>query len=114
MNPRKQECHGLYLYGSGYFEREDAALGTVNNEAFSFCDQCPHSASCQEAHRKRAAEVSPAAVERFEVERRIAERRGIGGHLFAMMRMRNGDPDPYIQLAVRNFKTGVADRRAEK
>lgn len=113
MDPRKQECHGLYLYGSGYFAREDEALRQINDRGYSFCDECSHHSTCFQRHRERAEELMPVAVEHFEAERRIAERKGLGGHLFAALKMRSGDADPFMKLAVQNYKNGIAARGLE-
>lgn len=106
MDPKKQECHGLYLYGSGYFAREDDALSAINKKRYSFCEECSHRSSCYDRHCDRTREQLPAAVEQFEAERRIAERRGLGVHLFSALKMKHGDPDPFMRLAVQNYKIG--------
>lgn len=113
MDPKKQECHGLYLYGSGYFAREDDALRAINKKGYSFCEECAHRSTCYDRHCERTREVLPAAVERFEVEQRIAQRRGMGVHLFSALKMKHGQMDPFMALAVENYKAGRKIRSAE-
>lgn len=114
FDPRKQECHGIYLYGAGYHAREDQSKEVLTGQASSFCNECPAERSCWERHRSRTAEVSPEHVERYERERRDAEKRGIGAALFAANKFRERDPDPYFRLSQENFQRGIADRRAEQ
>jgi hypothetical protein len=114
MDPKKQDCHGLYLYGSGYFAREDETLRQLNKKGYSFCEECPHRSSCYDRHCERTRELLPAAVESFDAQRRIAERRGMGVHLFSALKMKHGDPDPFMRLAIENYKAGVAARSGER
>lgn len=114
IDPQEQECHGLYLYGSGYYAEEDQIKERLMNQPTSFCGECPRERSCWDQHRERTGELSAEHVERYERERRKAEKRGVGAALFAATKFREGDPDPYYRLSQRNFHRGVADRRADQ
>jgi hypothetical protein len=89
LNPKEAECMGLYLYGSGYYAREDQQMAIVRGErteAETFERQC------EKAWRKNR--MSPLVV--------------------AAMRMKQGNPEPYMKLALENYRRGASDRRRER
>lgn len=114
MNPRKQECFGLYLYGAGYFAREDQRAGILRGERTeaSFCGECPARGGCEAHHNERMKETRAEAVDVFEGQVRQAERRRVPRRLVSVARMQSGDPDPYMAGALENYQRGVRDRAA--
>lgn len=116
-DPRKAECSGLYLYGSGYMARDDVRMAIVRGEdtrnmASSFCnDTCPIKARCEARHRERVASLLPDEVESFERDVARGKKRGFSRDFVALTRMRAGEPDPYYKVALENFRKGAADAR---
>lgn len=115
MEPREQECRGRYLYGAGFYAREDEQVAILRGESSSsttFCQDCQVNIACERAHRARAAELLPEEVEEFE--REVVRMKGQGGSelVAAAARMRQGRPDPFAKLASENFVAGVTARRA--
>jgi hypothetical protein len=112
MNPRKAECMGLYLYGSGYFAREDQQLGILRGERTeaTFCNECPVKQKCEKEHARRVRAQSPQEVEIFKAEVAKAARRGISSTLVAAARAKAGRPDPYMALALENYHRGIRAR----
>lgn len=118
LDPKKLECMGLYLYGSGYYAREDQQMAIVRGERTeaSFCnDECPMREQCERQHRARTQEILPAEVETFERECEKAwKKMRVSPLVVAAMRMKRGDPEPYMKVALENYKRGAADRRREQ
>lgn len=114
MNPRTQDCMGLYLYGSGFYAREDQRVGILRGERTeaTFCSECPGKRRCEAEHGQRTRASAPEETERFEQEVKKAERRGMSRTLLAMARMKAGRPDPYMTGALENYHRGVRDRAA--
>lgn len=112
MDPRKGECLGFYLYGSGWFAREDQQMGILRAERTeaSFCNECALKGQCEREHGLRIRAEHPADVEVFEREVALGERRGFSRVLVAAARARAGNPDPYMAAALANYKRGVSDR----
>lgn len=115
LDPRKAECMSRYLYGSGYMARDDVRMAIVRGQAVqesSFCNEdCPVKQRCEEKHRERTAELMPEAVEKFEREVHQGRKRGATRDLVSMLRMRAGDPDPYMKVAMDNYRRGAEDGR---
>lgn len=114
INPRRQECLGKYLFGSGYFAREDQTKGILTGQRTeaTFCNECPLKERCEREHGLRVRASFPQEVELFERQVRQATARGMTRTLAAMARMKSGDPDPYMKLALANYHDGVNARRA--
>lgn len=119
MNPKDAECLGHYLYGSGYFAREDQQMAIVQGartEA-SFCnDTCPMKTRerCELMHRERTKERLPDEVEKFERQCEQGAARGLSPLMIAAMRMKRADPEPYMKMALENYRRGASDRRRER
>jgi hypothetical protein len=115
LDPKKAECSGLFLYGSGYMASDDVRMAIVSGQEVretSFCtEQCPVRERCEEKHRERVMEAAPDDVERFEREVAAGRRRGYSREFIGIMRMRQGNPDPFYKAALANFRKGAADRR---
>lgn len=111
MDPRKQECHGHYLYGAGYFSRDQNTLGLLQGRKAPphFCLSCPKRESCEDAHEARVRELNPEASEEFDRLMMAAMRRGYEPTLAAVLIGSRGK-DPYAREAVENFKLGHAHR----
>lgn len=111
MDPRKQECFGEYLYGAGYFSRDDNTLGlmTGSESPPHFCLRCPRQAECEDEHERRVRDAHPEATELFDRRMREGQRRGAPPTLLAMAIGREGG-DPFALVAVENFKRGHAER----
>lgn len=111
MNPREQDCFGLYLYGAGYFSRDDNTLGllTRNQSPPHFCNRCPKHEACEDEHEKRVRERAPEAAEQFDRLMREGRRRGIPPTLMAVVLGKEGK-DPYAIVAIENFNRGHGDR----
>lgn len=103
---------GLYLYGAGYFAREDQRLGILRGERTeaSFCSSCPGRRRCEIEHEARVREKVPEAVDLFERQIKEGARRGATRAIVAVARMKSGDPDPFMALALENYKRGVQSR----
>lgn len=107
MDPHKAECHGHFLYGSGFFYEQDQRLAELTGETQSFCNiTCPRTQTCWDAHRKRVQEEHGDEVEAHEKLEAEAERRGIGKALLAHRLMQDGRPPPYQKYALPNFRLG--------
>lgn len=102
---------GRYLYGAGYFSRDDNTLGLLRggSNVQHFCLRCPKVKDCEDAHERRVRELMPAAVETFERKMAEAVRRGVPPTLAAAFLGRDG-MDPFALTAVENFNLGHADR----
>lgn len=115
MDPRKAECMSRYLYGSGYMAKDDVRMAIVRGaevKESSFCnDDCPVKKRCEEMHRERTAELLPEEVERFEREVHQGKKRGASRNLVSMLRMRSGSPDPYMKVAMENYRLGAEGAR---
>lgn len=112
MDPKQAECLGLYLYGAGYFARDENTLGLLTGRGTSephFCLSCPKRAECEDEHEQRVRQFRPAQVESFEARMRQGVRRGLGATLVAAYLGRKGE-DPFAIAAVENFNRGHADR----
>lgn len=112
MNPRTQDCLGHYLYGAGYFAREDNTLGIVTGHGTSqphFCLTCPKRALCEDEHEKRVRRLRGQEAERFDRMMAKARQKGIAPTLAAVWMGKNG-LDPFMDTAIDNFKRGHADR----
>lgn len=109
MDPKKQECRGSYLYGSGYYANQDDAKKRVTGRPASFCAECPGRKRCEEAHVQRVRAGRPEEVETFE--RRVQEglRRGASATLVQAYLMKQGQPDPFMAVALANYQQGMAD-----
>lgn len=110
MDPRKQECRSLFLYGSGYYANEDEAKKRVTGRRASFCAECPARRRCEKEHVLRVSASRPEEVERYE--RRVAEgkRRGVSPTLLQAAMMQAGIADPFLTAALVNFQRGMGER----
>jgi GNAT superfamily N-acetyltransferase len=113
MDPKKAECLGLYLYGSGYYASQDqqAAILLGRRSDANFCMECPLLTRCVEKHRERTRDLLPEAWEGFVEQVREARRRGVGEHLVEAVLQRAGHPSPLMVIAMQNYKRGVEHRR---
>lgn len=117
MDPRKAECMGYYLYGSGHMARDDVRMAIVQgrdsrNLSSSFCnDECPLRSRCEEKHRERVLGLLPDEADTFEREVRAGKKRGFSREFIGIMRMRRGNPDPFYKVAQENFRRGAEDAR---
>lgn len=111
INPKKQECLGHYLYGAGYFARDENTLGLVtgNQSPPHFCLRCPKREECEDEHERRVRERLPEAAEKFDRLMAEARRRGVPSTLAAAVLSKRG-LDPYALAAIENFNRGHADR----
>lgn len=112
MEPKTQDCLGLYLYGAGYYAREDNTLGLVTGHGSAqphFCLTCPKRAECENEHEQRVRRKAPAQVEIFERRMAQARRRGVPPTLAAVWLAKQG-LDPFATIATENFGRGHADR----
>lgn len=109
MDPRKQECFGHFLYGAGWFSRDENTLGMRGEH---FCQRCPRYVACEREHDRRVRATAPAAVEAYD--RLIAEgrRRGLSALLVKLLLGQRGK-DPFAAAAVENFNRGHAERGQE-
>src|SRR6201986_2927665 len=109
LDPRKQECHGLYLYGAGYFSRDDNTLSLPATAHRHFCMTCPRSASCETEHERRVRADQPGRAELFDPRIREAGVRGYSEMVTKLFLGQRG-LDPFAIVAVENFNRGHADR----
>lgn len=113
MDPKKAECIGLYLYGSGYYAREDqqAAILMGRRVEATFCTECPMLKRCVEKHRERTHEAMPEDWETYAALVEKARRRGVSEELVEAALMKAGKSSPLMTMAMRNYRTGVEHRR---
>lgn len=112
MDPKKQDCLGHYLYGAGYYAREDNTLGMVTGNGAAqphFCLTCPKLKDCENEHEERVRRLAPRRAEEFDKRMKQARQRDIPATLAAVWLGKNG-LDPYMDQAIENFKKGHADR----
>lgn len=111
MDPRKQECMGRFLYGAGYFARDDNTLGLItgNSTPPHFCMSCPQRKRCEDLHERRVRQEVPAEVDSYERIVREGKARQVPESLVKLLAGRNGK-DPYANVAAANFNEGHADR----
>lgn len=111
LDPRIQECMGLYLYGAGYMERDDKRSARVKGQAQgNYChEECPLLDSCQERHAAHVTETQPEEAEKFGNAMRSAVRdRGIPESMAeAALQKQN----PFMLVAIENYKAGLSGRR---
>lgn len=116
MDPKQAECVSFYLYGAGWYSKEDNSLimatGRAGKRPDHFCLTCPKQEECTNEHERRVRRLQPAAAEKFDVRMKQALKRGMGATLAAVHLGRMG-LDPYATAAVENFKQGHADRGAK-
>jgi hypothetical protein len=112
MEPKKTECVGFYLYGSGYYASEDSTQAILKaRQQVSFCnDECPLMEKCYEQHVKRVREVDPEAVEAYSKLVEKAERAGVPESVVMAALTRRRKPDPFQAHALANFRRGKSDR----
>lgn len=113
MDPKKAECVGLYLYGSGYYAREDQQAGILmgkRTEA-TFCAECPLQTRCIEQHRLRTKAAAPEEWEVYVEQVRLARKRGVSEAMVEAVLMRAGKPSPLMSVALDNYRKGVEHRR---
>ena len=111
-DPKRQDCLGFYLYGAGYYAREQNTLGLVTGHGSAaphFCLTCPKRAECEHEHELRVRRLAPKASENFDRLMKQARRRDIPPTLAAVHIAQQG-LDPFALQAVENFKVGHADR----
>jgi hypothetical protein len=111
MDPKTQDCIGLYLYGAGYFARDQNTLGLVTGQKSPphFCLSCPKRAECEDRHEMLTRERMPALCEVFDRRMSEAQRRGVPPTLAAMYLAKKG-LDPFAKTATDNFNRGHGDR----
>ena len=115
MDPKKQECMSFYLYGAGFFSRDENTLSLLRDGGKTtpphFCLSCPKRAECENGHERRVRATQPAPVERFDRLMKRAARKGFPPTLAARLIGKDGN-DPFANDAIENFKRGHADRGA--
>lgn len=114
MDPRKQECFGLYLYGAGYMSRDDntlsvVAVSGVKQQREHFCMRCPKRKPCELAHERKVRESRPDLAERYDGLIAEGRRRAAPETLLKFLIGRDGK-DPFANVAVENFNRGHAER----
>lgn len=112
IDPKRGECVGSYLYGSGYFAREDQQMAIVRGERTeaSFCNECPLKRRCETEHSQRVKAQHPEEVEAFEREVAVAKSRGFTRLMVQAARMKGGNADPFLAAALANYHRGVKDK----
>lgn len=114
IDPRKQECFGVYLYGAGYYSRDDNTLALVTGAAGRsipehFCLRCPRQVQCEQEHERLVSEALPEEAELFDRLIKDAIRRDLPASLAAAYASKKG-VNPYASVAMDNFARGHADR----
>lgn len=111
MNPREQECIGLYMFGAGYFARDENTLSLLTDGKVppNFCLGCRVREECENRHERRVRRLLPTKAEKFDRAMRVAVKKGIGPTLAAVMLAKKG-LDPFAELAIDNFARGHAER----
>jgi hypothetical protein len=111
MDPKVPECVGFYLYGAGYYSRDENTLGLVTGRKSPphFCLSCVARERCENEHERRVREKLPEMAEEFDRLMTEAQRRGVPPTLAAVAIGQRGK-DPYALMAVENFKLGHAHR----
>lgn len=115
MDPKTQECLGLYLYGAGYYARDDNTLSMVTARTGKretpphFCLSCRKREECEAEHEERVRAAAPEAAGRFDELMGQARSRGVPPTLAAVHLATRG-LDPYAKVAVDNFSRGHGDR----
>lgn len=112
MDPKRQECFGIYLYGAGYFARDENTLGLMTGRGTKqphFCNTCPRRVACEHEHERRVRDGQPEATDQFDRLMSEARARGIAPTLAAVLLGKRG-LDPYANTAIQNFASGHADR----
>jgi hypothetical protein len=111
MDPKTQECLGHYLYGAGFFARDQNTLGMVIGEKnpSHFCLSCPQKEECENRHEVIVREEMPAAAEKFDEIMAGARARGADLLATAFLASTKG-LDPYAASAAMNFELGHRDR----
>lgn len=116
MDPKAQECVSRYLYGAGYYARDQNTLGLISANPGAtpphFCLTCPKRDECEDEHEKRVRQHQPAAVERFDRAMKRGIHRGVPPTLMARMLSNQGE-DPFAAAAIENFQEGHRDRGAK-
>lgn len=115
MDPRKQECHGLYLYGAGYFSRDQNTLAVVSSHDADpphFCLTCPRRESCEAEHDRRVRANHPAEVELFDRRMAEADRQGFRPTVIRLLLSQKG-LEPFVRVAIENWSAGHGDRGRE-
>lgn len=108
MEPRNQDCLGLYGFGNGYYAREGRLNARISSgDVPAFCNRCPAQTACWEEHKRRVKEAQPEAVEQFE--QLLAQNPGRGGQV-AIQLMQKGRPDPWMAQMLQNFEQGAKAR----
>jgi hypothetical protein len=105
---------GQYLYGAGYFARDDNTLGVMTGRESPphFCLRCPRQADCEDEHEQRVRQAHPEESEQFDRLMKEGLRRGAPSTLLAMMIGRSGK-DPFALVAIENFQRGHGERGHE-
>jgi hypothetical protein len=115
MDPRKQECIGFYLYGAGYFSRDENTLGLVTAAPLPttatrhFCARCPAVEECERRQHQRVAAERPEQTRHFDDAIERVSRHGIAPETAAYVLAQRG-LNPHFADAMDNFKRGHADR----
>lgn len=118
LDPRRQECHGLFGYGNGYFAPEamdGARLARRSGRPAppAYCNTCPQKTACWAEHRRLVGEAEPVQTAAFvaAMDQEIAGG-GSGGALAVRMAVA-GHPDPWVRGMIANLQRGAEDRQAE-
>lgn len=113
MEPKKAECAGFYLYGSGYYAREDSTDAILKaRQQVSYCnDECPLMEKCYAEHVKRVREIDPEEVEAYTKIVEKAARAGVSESIVMVALTRRRQPDPFQAHALANFRRGERDRK---
>jgi hypothetical protein len=114
MDPRKQDCFAQYLYGAGWFSRDDNTLSLLRGESGAtphFCLGCHARTDCEAHQRARVRSEQPEQVEEFDRAVKEAGDHGIT-YLLVEAALAPKGLNPFYNDAIESFKRGHADRGA--
>jgi hypothetical protein len=111
MDPKAQDCVGFYLYGAGYYARDENTLGLVTGQKSPphFCLTCVAREHCENQHELNVRERVPEMTDEFDRLMTQARQRSVPPTLAAVLIGKRGK-DPYALIAAENFSRGHADR----
>jgi hypothetical protein len=113
VNPDKQECFGLYLFGAGYYADEDESRKATIGDETHFCQRCLRAPECMDDLRGRVKHDRPDLVDEYDQLMKAAERRGVP-ELTASYHLSRIGKHPYATKSSSNFSLGRTQRRREK
>lgn len=115
MNPRTQECFGLFGYGNGWFIKEGSIAAKAASQMgapppAAFCNKCVSKNQCWAEHRKRVGEAQPIEVAAFTAAMDQAKAAGESGGAFATRQAAAGRMDPWLSGMLANTQRGAVER----